>query len=87
MQQKPLVTIYTKPGCQLCEEAKDVILRSECAGECELEIVNIASNEELFVRYQYDIPVIFINGVKAFKHRLSSREFCQRLRRAAKKAR
>jgi glutaredoxin len=87
MREKSLVTIYSKPGCHLCEEAKDVILQSECAGECEVEIVNIESSEDLLVRYQYDIPVIFINGVKAFKHRLSSREFCQRLRRAAKQAR
>jgi glutaredoxin len=87
MQQKPLVTIYSKPGCHLCEEAKDVIESSECTGEYELEIVNIEADEALFHRFKDDIPVVFINGVKVFKHRVNSREFCRKLQRLAKKAR
>jgi hypothetical protein len=34
-------------------------------------------------RYQNDIPVIFINGVKVFKHRVDPKEFKRKLRRLA----
>jgi glutaredoxin len=75
------VTIYSRPGCHLCEEAKRNILASACAEEFEIEEVNIDENAELYERYKYDIPVIFINGVKAFKHRVDPREFERKFRR------
>lgn len=79
--KKNRVTIYTRPGCHLCEEAKKIILASGCADEFEIEEVNIDENAELYERYKYDIPVILINGVKAFKHRVDAREFAKKFRR------
>ena len=40
-----------------------------------LEEVDINSEADLFARYQYEIPVLFINGVEAFRHRLRPDEF------------
>lgn len=75
------VTIYTRPGCHLCEEAKAAINASGCEGEFILTEVNIDDDPLLRERYGHDIPVIFINGVKAFKHRIDPREFKRKLRR------
>lgn len=75
------VTIYTRPGCHLCEEAKAAINASGCEGEFILTEVNIDDDPLLREQYGYDIPVIFINGVKVFKHRVDSREFKRKLRR------
>ena len=75
------VTIYTRPGCHLCEEAKSAIEASGCAAEYSLEEINIDENQTLRERYGRDIPIIFINGVKAFKHRVDPREFKRKLRR------
>lgn len=75
------VTIFTRPGCHLCEEAKAAILASGCEGEFLLEEINIDDDAALRQRYAWDIPVIFINGVKVFKHRVDSREFKIKLRR------
>ena len=75
------VTIYTRPGCHLCEEAKAAINASGCDGEFILKEVNIDDDPLLREQYGYDIPVIFINGVKVFKHRVDSREFKRKLRR------
>ena len=75
--------IYTRPGCHLCEEAKAAINSSGCDREFVLEEVNIDDDPLLRERYGYDIPVIFINGVKAFKHRVDPREFKRKLRRMA----
>jgi glutaredoxin len=82
--KRPTVTIYTRPGCNLCEEAKAAIQASGCDGEYSIEEVNIDENPALRERYGNDIPVIFINGVKVFKHRVDPREFKQKLRRRAR---
>jgi hypothetical protein len=54
---------------------KEVMSNSGCAELYALEEVDIETDAELFVRYQYDIPVLSINGVEAFKHRLRPDEF------------
>ena len=69
------VTLYSKPGCHLCEEMKSEIARADCAEAFDLKEVNIESDAELFGRYRHDIPVLNINGVDIFKHRLRAREF------------
>jgi hypothetical protein len=49
--------------------------------EIRLREVDISQNRELESRYGQDIPVLFVNGSKAFKHRASVRELRLRLRR------
>ena len=83
--KKATVTIYTRPGCHLCEEAKAAIQESGRDGEFIIEEVNIDGDPDLRERYGHDIPVVFINGVKAFKHRVEGREFKRKLRRLARK--
>ena len=48
---------------------------SGCAEFYELAEVDIENDPELFARYQFEIPVLFINGVEAFRHRLRADEF------------
>ena len=69
------VIIYSRPGCHLCEVVKSVIEQSDCAGKYTLNEVNIDSDENLLRRYKNDIPVIMIDGVEAFRHRVSVEEF------------
>ena len=54
---------------------KEVMSKSGCAELFALEEIDIESDAELFARYQYEIPVLSINGVEAFKHSLRSDEF------------
>ena len=83
MQGKAHVVIYTRPGCHLCEEAKQEMLAANCADQYVLEEVNIESDPALVERYALEIPVIIINSVKAFKYRLTATEFKSKLRRLA----
>jgi hypothetical protein len=55
---------------------------SGCAEEYTLDEINIESDPKLLKRYRYDIPVITINGVVAFRHRLTMSEFIKKLRPA-----
>ena len=77
--EKVRVILYSRPGCHLCEEARQAIQTAECSEEYTLEEINIESDPELLRLYRYDIPVITIDGVEAFRHRLTSDEFKQRL--------
>jgi glutaredoxin len=56
------VTLYSRPGCHLCEEARAVIERV-CAdlGETYDE-VSIDDDEELARRFGEEIPVTFVDG-------------------------
>lgn len=79
------VTLYSRPGCHLCEEAKAAIaplLRELGATLCE---VNIDEDVALKERYGWDIPVIFIGRHKAAKHRVDVAQFRRQLEEAAGK--
>jgi glutaredoxin len=79
MFKTALVTLFTKPGCHLCEEAKREMVAAECSEYYSLQEVNIQSDPELLKRYSLDIPVVTINGVEQFRHRLTSTEFRRRV--------
>jgi glutaredoxin len=72
---KAQVVIYSRPGCHLCDEAKHAIEAAECQDDYTLAEINIESDPDLLRRYQFDIPVISINGQEAFRHRLTAQEF------------
>ena len=72
---KPHVIIYSRPGCHLCDEAKAAILSAGCSDQFTLDEVNIESDDELLRKYKHDIPVIAINGVESFIHRVDAEEF------------
>ena len=79
MSSKAQVIVYSKPGCHLCDEAKKAILAAGCEDQITLTEINIESDPELMSKYRYDIPVIAINGVEAFMHRIDPTEFRERI--------
>lgn len=79
------VTLYTRPGCHLCEDAKRAmapVLREFGAPLREVNIENDAILEE---RYGLDIPVIFLGARKVAKHRVDAAQFRRQLREAGSK--
>jgi glutaredoxin len=58
------ITLLGKPGCHLCEDAREII--SRVAGELGVpwEEVDINSSDELRERYWEMIPVTLIDGVQ-----------------------
>lgn len=81
------LTIYGRPGCHLCEQAKAVIDPLIKEFGATMREVNIDQDEELAERYSWDIPVIFIGPRKAAKHRVDPRQFRRQLEEAREKAR
>jgi Glutaredoxin-like domain (DUF836) len=60
----PVLTLYGKPGCHLCEDARAEIerIRSECP--FELKQVDITLDPGLNRRYAERIPVVAVDGVE-----------------------
>jgi len=75
------VTIYSKPGCHLCDEAKAVLLKVRRQEPFALQEVNIEEHPEAFAAFKEEVPVIFVAGRKAFKYRVGERELLRRLQR------
>lgn len=84
MTMKAQVKFYTRPGCHLCEEAKREMLAADCAADYTLEEINIETDPALEERYGSEIPVIVINGIKAFKYRVTAKEFKSKLKRLSR---
>ena len=76
------LTLYSRAECCLCDEMKAVI--SRVAGKVALELceIDVDGSPELQARYGTEVPVLFIDGRKAFKYRVSARELEKSLRRS-----
>jgi len=75
------VVLYTRPGCCLCDEAREVLLNigSGHPGAFVLREQDIESSDELLRRYLERIPVIAIDGVEAFELQVDEDELQKRL--------
>lgn len=65
------VTIYGKKECCLCDEALAVLQKVNATLPFDLEKTDISGNPELLEKYGLAIPVILVDGVKAFKYRVN----------------
>lgn len=79
------VTLYSRPGCHLCEEAKAAIEPLLREFRAVLREVNIDEDPVLKDRYAWDIPVIFIGKRKAAKHHVDLAQFRRQLEDAGAK--
>jgi len=77
------VVLYTKPGCCLCNEVKLKLQALQQRQAFRLREVNILEDGDAYERFRDEIPVIFMNGKKAFKYHLDEGEFLKRLARGA----
>jgi glutaredoxin len=57
------VTLYTRPGCHLCDEARTALLdRRDSLPPFELDEVDIDGHDDLLRRYLERIPVFAVDG-------------------------
>ena len=79
---KAHVIIYSRPGCHLCDDAKQVLRE---AGLSFAE-VDIDCDPQLRQQYNEEVPVVFIAGRKAFKYRVEPLELARRVAAASQDA-
>lgn len=80
------VTLYTRPGCHLCGEAKSLIAPLLAEFGARLLEVNIDADPELKERYNLDVPVILLEGRKIAKHRVDAVQFRRQLLDASRRS-
>lgn len=76
------VTFYTKAGCHLCEEARDMLDDIAAQTPYELTEIDIRSNPEIFEEYRYRIPVIIVNNDTLLEGRIEFRDLANAFRLA-----
>jgi glutaredoxin len=81
MSETIQIDIYSRPGCHLCDEAKEVIERVRRRHSFEVSVINIEGDPALETAYGTEIPVVFINGNKAFKYRVDESELEKKVKR------
>jgi glutaredoxin len=76
-----VVTLYGKPGCHLCDEAR-AILREALAGHhVRLDEVDVTLDPVLERRYGERIPVVAVDGEELFEYLVDGPALAERLRR------
>ena len=77
------VTLYGKPGCHLCEEARAVVEQVRQRHPFELDEVDITRDPSLEALYRERIPVVWINGQEALELVIEAPELEHSLARIA----
>jgi glutaredoxin len=62
------VTLYSRPGCHLCDEAREVLERVRARAPFTLQEVDIETDDALHARYLERIPVVALDGEELFDY-------------------
>ena len=73
------VVVYSREGFHLCDVVKDTLQQMESEAEFRWQVVDIDGDPELRQKYNEEVPVVFIDGRKAFKYHMDGRQFLRAL--------
>ncbi len=74
------VRMYSRPGCGLCDEAREVILAERVRTPFAFEDVDVSGDDALELEYGIRIPVVLVEGVEVFEIRVDPRAFARLIR-------
>jgi glutaredoxin len=73
------VVVYSRKGCHLCEVVKETITKIQSEADFRWREVDIDARPELQQQYANEVPVVFIDGRKAFKYCMDGNDFLRAL--------
>ncbi len=76
------LTLYTKAECSLCEEMVAAVAAVGAEMPLQVTALDIAGDPELLRRFGQEVPVLFVDGRKAFKYRVTVGSLRRRIWRA-----
>jgi glutaredoxin len=79
MGGKDQVVLYYRRGCHLCEVVKESLIKLSRRAQFTWQQVDVDSDPNLRRQFTDEVPVVFINGHKAFKYRMDEKEFLKKL--------
>ena len=83
------LTLYSRPGCHLCDEMKETVQRVARAftlAPVNIVMIDISDDPALEAQYGLEIPVLLVDGKKAAKYRVKEEEMRKLLAGRAGKA-
>ena len=75
-----LVRLYARPGCHLCDVAREVIETERGRADFTFEEVSVEGNDRLELEYGIRIPVVTIDGRETFEIEVDPEEFAALVR-------
>jgi glutaredoxin len=75
------VVVYSRKGCHLCEVVKETLTQFQGDADFEWHEVDIDTDPQLQQKYNDEVPVVFIDGRKAFKYHMDGQRFLRALAR------
>jgi glutaredoxin len=75
------LTLYSRQDCCLCDEMKAIILEVVLTIPVDLEVIDVDCSAELREKFGNDVPVLFVDGRKAYKYRVTESALARRLRK------
>jgi glutaredoxin len=76
------VTLYTRARCHLCDVAKEVLDAARVELPFDLDVVDIDADPALVALYTTEVPVVMVDGRKAFKYRVDPAALREKILRA-----
>jgi glutaredoxin len=73
------VVIYSRKGCHLCEVVKETLTKLHRRGGFNLQEIDVDSDDQLRRQFTDEVPVVFIDGRKAFKYHMDESDFLHKL--------
>jgi glutaredoxin len=77
----PRVTLYGKPGCHLCDDARAVVERVRTEHPFELREIDVSLDPQLFREYGERIPVLELDGEELFEFHVDEAVLMERVDR------
>jgi glutaredoxin len=73
------VIVYSRRGCHLCEVVKESLAKLEGHGTFRWQEIDVDTDDDLRRQFTDEVPVVFINGRKAFKYHMDEQEFLRKV--------
>ena len=71
------VVLYSRPGCHLCDDARDVILAERARTRFDFREVDVETDDALELAYGVRIPVVTVDGEERFELQVDPAEFAR----------
>lgn len=73
------VVVYSRQGCHLCDVVKEMLAQAEGEADFQWSDVDIDADPRLREQFNEEVPVVLIDGRKAFKYRMDRQQFLRAL--------
>ncbi|HET9249401.1 MAG TPA: glutaredoxin family protein [Actinomycetota bacterium] len=76
----PEVLMYSRPGCGLCDEAREVIMAERARTPFGYREVDVSGDDALELEYGIRIPVVLVDGRELFEVRVDAARLARAVR-------